>query len=118
MSAFTPEIHDLQTLIYGLYQLDWERQHNITVDDKVAVMKEYLEVYPPECFTAANPPDQTFDEYFFEVGYNGSLYVCFDEFLDAEYHDEEYVSFLLKDMNPKYFTEYLKDVHNEMEIEQ
>ena len=48
MSAFTPEIHDLQTLIYGLYQLDWEKQHNITVDDKVAVMKEYLEVYPPE----------------------------------------------------------------------
>ena len=39
----------------------------------------------------------SFEEWISEVGYGqGSLYVCYEEFCDMEYHDKEYMCELLK----------------------
>ncbi len=107
------EVTDIKSLCYNLYVFDWKKEHNITSDDEIAVMKRYLKEYPPECFSKANPPEQTFDEYLEEYGYNGELYVCFDEFLDNEYEDEEYIQYLLSGTN--LYPSYLKSFEDDYE---
>ena len=109
-------VKDLRTLAYALYQLDWKKSHNITPEDEEKVIKEYLEEYEPKDFTNAEPPAQTFDEFLEERGYGGELYVCFDEFLDSEYQDREYIEYLFSGMDEKHLAEYEKDIEN-MEIE-
>lgn len=102
-------VNDIRTLCYNLYIMDWKKDHNITIDDEVAAMKSYLKEYPPECFTEANPPELTFDEYLMERGFNGEIYACYEEFLDNEYCDEEYIESLLTGISGKYLKQYKKD---------
>ena len=45
-----------------------------------------------------------------EFGYDGELYVCYDEFLDNEYLEEDYIKELLD--NEKLYNKYLEDLKN------
>ena len=103
-------ISNIRNMCYVLYQLDWKVSHNITPEREIMVLKDYLALYPPQCYSKANPPEQTFEQFLEEMGYQGELYVSFEEFLDCEYKDIGYIKYLLKDLE-NHLPEYEKDLY-------
>lgn len=81
----------LKKLCYELYKIDWKRSHLITSEREMDSVREYYEGL------INNDTDDTYNEYLEERGYSGELYACYEEFLDAEYRDEEYICRLLDD---------------------
>jgi hypothetical protein len=82
---------EITKLCYELYKLDWEQTHEITTQHKKASMIDYYKGLANGDYDE----EYTYDEYINDCGYNGELYVCYDEFLDSEYLDEEYILALL-----------------------
>ncbi len=80
---------DFAEMVYELYKIDWMRrvsrqqESDLTMDWLEA--KVYGEI----------SPYINLDEYIFEYGYNQGIYVCYEEFLEHEYQDREYISSLL-----------------------
>lgn len=93
---------DISKLCYELYKIDWEHNHGITAERKSDAVIDYYEglVDDDEYYT--------FEDYLDEFGYNGELYVCYEEFLYAEYLDSDYMHILLK--HPKLIKLYDKDM--------
>ena len=85
----------LQELAYELYKLDWKREH-IT---QTRELEEYRLYYLTMLENAEDEDDwdsdYTFEDWLWDQGYGGELYVCYNEFLDAEYEDKEYIKYLL-----------------------
>lgn len=80
----------ISKLCYELYKVDWKHSH-ITKDREMDTIKDYYEGLV-ECDI-----DYTYEDYLEEFGYNGELYVCYEEFCDEEYYDKEYICKLLED---------------------
>lgn len=88
----------LERKAYERYQLDWLKNHNFSITDLLQEIESIpfsREVNIVEDKLAA----------FEEIGFNGELYVCFNEFLDNEFQDKDYMKFLL---TKEEFEEYLK----------
>ena len=95
---------NISRLAYELYKLDWKESHNITPEEEAFALKDYFEGL------IDSPSNYTFAEYIEEFGYKGMLYVCYEEFCDAEYLEEEYIRSLLKDEHLiKLYLEDLKE---------
>lgn len=92
-------------LCYELYKLAWEQDHKITRTKKKAALLDYYKNF------ADNDFGYTFEDYLDEFGYDGEIYVCYDEFLDNEYLDDEYMHTLLKGQT-KLIKLYDKDVED------
>ncbi len=97
--VFNVDVCDVKTLAYALYQMDWKIRNRITPQDEIDAMKEYLKIYPPEKFTAANPPDETFDEWLQKHGYEGRFYHSYEYFMENFYENSFYVEALLSGTN-------------------
>ena len=84
---------DLKKIAYELYKIHWKRIH-ISTEREMAEYRLYylilLEDYGERDYYAP-----TFKDWLEENGYDGEFYVCFDEFIDAEYEDVDYMSYLL-----------------------
>ena len=76
----------IQQIAYELYKEDWKKEHGITREKEMTNIRDYYEVAYD---------GYLYEDYVFEYGYSGELYVCFDEFLDNEYQDEKYMCDLL-----------------------
>ena len=97
---------ELRKCIYELYKQDWIHEHlsNQQVKDTIVDYFEGL---------VDSSEDFTFQDYIEEYGYtNGEVYSCYDEFMDNEYSDEEYIKSLLEDY-PKLLKEYQEDYKEE-----
>ncbi len=81
-------LSNIRDLCYELYKIDWMQRISAR-----AQMEECIRCYQE------NQVDEFFSlsEWIFEQGYGGSLYVCYDEFLHAEYLDKEYIFYLIGD---------------------
>ena len=90
---------NISELCYELYKIDWERR--ISAERKMDNVKNWYE-------ENKQYNNYTYEEYLFDEGYSGELYVCYNEFLGAEYLDEEYIKGILD--NDKLFKEYKKDI--------
>lgn len=83
---------ELQEIAYELYKIDWIRD-NITPELQLQVEREF--------WLESLEYEQEFNDvllwsnWIWDNGYHGSLYACFNEFLDYEYEDEEYMKYLL-----------------------
>jgi hypothetical protein len=64
-------------------------------------------------FTASGD-EYTYNDYLEEFGYDGELYVCYEEFCDIEYHDKEYMCSLLSDAG--LISLYYADINTDDEI--
>ena len=93
---------NITELCYELYKIAWKRSHGVTPTKEMETVKTYFKDL------ANNEVDCTYNEYIEEFGYNGELYVCYDEFCDNEYLDDEYMCCLLK--KKKLINLYLKDI--------
>lgn len=84
----------ISEMCYMLYQTDWKKQHGITTKKKAETIKNYLQFMKENGLDKDSYP---FNDYLKEFGYDGELYVCYEEFLGAEYLDHDYICSLLKD---------------------
>ena len=80
---------NIKKLCYELYKLDWKQSHNITNETEKKVMRDYQKYLIDDSYT--------YEDYIEEFGYDGNLYVCFEEFCDNEYHKTDYMCALLID---------------------
>lgn len=80
---------NIEIIAYQKYKKDWLQQRNYKED----IFDEIKTGYELEC--KEHGKTQSFEQYFEEYGIYGEIYCCFDEFLDNEYQDEEYMKELL-----------------------
>lgn len=102
---------NLKRKCYELYKLDWLKSH---ISPQM-LFAEFCQYLLERAENEDLEEDYNFDEYLFENGFGeGSVYVCFEEFLDAEFMDEAYMKELLKE-NEELWTAYLKEAGPEEE---
>ena len=92
---------NIRKLCYELYKVDWKHSH-ITKEREMDSIKDYYEGL------IDNDIEYTYEDYIEEFGYDGELYVCFEEFCDAEYYDVDYMRTLLD--NDKLINIYHEDI--------
>lgn len=96
----------IKELAYELYKVDWmrriipERQAHTIIDYYLNTEADFREEY-------------SLEDYLFDNGFNGEIYVCFEEFLETEYLDKEYIFrlFNIKTL----IKEYLEDIGEDFE---
>lgn len=96
---------NIRKLCYELYKIDWKYSHMITKEREMDSIKDYYEGL------IDNYIEYTYEDYIEEFGYNGELYVCFEEFCDAEYYDVDYMCTLLD--NDRLINIYHEDIEEE-----
>ena len=92
----------ISKLCYELYKIDWKHSHMITKYREMDSIKDYYEDLVDD------DTEYTYNDYLEEFGYDGELYVCYEEFLEAEYLDEDYICSLLD--NEKLISMYRKAI--------
>lgn len=97
---------DIRKLCYELYKIDWKHSHMITKEREMDSIKDYYEGL------IDNDSEYTYEDYIEEFGYGGELYVCYEEFCDAEYYDVDYMRTLLD--NDKLINIYHEDIERSM----
>lgn len=95
----------IKEMAYDLYKQNWI-DTNTTREMRLDCLREYYS-YIIECNELDIEID-SFDDWLFNNGYNGSLYVCYDEFLVHEYQDKDFISTLFSD--DTLVEMYLKDM--------
>lgn len=96
----------ISQLAYELYKIDWMAR--IPSETQIDTVKQWYQ--EQEC---------SLEEYLFEHGYNGEIYVSYEEFLNSEYQEDAYMEDLFRD--EKLFAEYKRDfsdaeVHSNMQF--
>lgn len=78
---------------YGRYQLDWMLSHGYSLADLFSYLDDMAHDEDKENLSPS--------EYFFsfeDYGFaGGEIYACFDEFLENEYQNEDYMRCILSD---------------------
>lgn len=97
-------------LCYELYKVDWKHSHMITAEREMDSIKDYYE----GLIDLNNDEEYTYNDYLEDFGYDGELYVCYEEFCDMEYHDKEYMCSLLD--NEVLIAMYYKDINTDDEF--
>jgi hypothetical protein len=80
----------------------------ITREREMDLIKDYYENLVDD------DTEYTYNDYLEEFGYDGELYVCYEEFCDMEYHDKKYMCSLLD--NEKLIAMYYKDINTDNEF--
>lgn len=106
---------DIAQIAYKKYQLDWMRRNNCSLEELInhldSIWNEELS-YDEEKIYGLSPKD-AFAVFEDDYGFNGSLYVCFDEFINAEYTDAEYMETLLSDEEFELYQEDIEKRNDE-----
>ena len=83
---------ELKEYCYKLYRFDWMRSHGYDIED---IIKQLEIIYHDTWDDEDRNPENLYKEFEEEFGFSGSLWVCFDEFCNAEFLDADYVDYLL-----------------------
>lgn len=97
---------NIREIAYAKYQLDWMMEHGYSIVDLITALRQHQTEDPEDFDQLSYPIDCLFEEWEEDSGFNGELWVCFDEFCDAEYEAAEYMSGLLTEEE---FVAYLAD---------
>lgn len=98
----------VKKLTYELYKIDW-----LTRITPTQMINEYKKYY--DFINGEELEDYTFDAYLEEYGYDGEIYVCYEEFTRSEYLDKAFIKGLLNDEN--LYRKYLEDIGEKSEKE-
>ena len=99
---------EIKEKAYQLYKFDWLASHNYTLDD---VLKKVWTIINHIGFDIEVEADLL--DAFEEIGFNGEIYACFDEFIDSEYQDSQYMECLLGGTESDDYKAYIKDIEEE-----
>mgnify|MGYP003400488301 FL=1 len=69
--------------MYERYKFIWMLDHDITLFDAFAEWRDYCD--PANGFPSGLSSEAAFEEWENDCGFSGSLYPCFDEYLETEY---------------------------------
>lgn len=94
----------ISKLCYELYKIGW-KQYHVDIERERQSIKDYYAFLEEEDLSASL---YTYDDYLEEFGYDGELYVCYEEFLETEYLEDDYICGLLDD--EKLIAMYYKDI--------
>lgn len=98
---------NISEIAYEKYKQDWVDTHT-TPQERITAYENYNK-YVEEA--VANSEDlKLFNEWIEEIGYPDGIYVCYDEFIDTEYFDREYIRYILDD--EELIEEYEKDMNS------
>lgn len=97
-------LNDIRQTAYEKYQHDWMISHGIDEKAVDKTVKEYIADISED-----NDLDTPFSEWLFDHGFGGSIWVCYDEFLNVEYRDSSYMKRLL---STREYPVYLADMTN------
>ena len=78
-------VDKLKEVGYNLYVADWLREH-ISTERLLQEIREYHLTVIEDCVEGYD-----FNAFLEDVGFDGELYVCFDEFCDNEFEDSGYM---------------------------
>lgn len=90
---------NIRKIAYEKYKLDWMLQHGYTLKDLVSELSGCMGEEDEDLIT-------TFDIWESDYGFGSEIWACFDEFIDNEYQDEDYMKQLL---NWKEYEKYEED---------
>lgn len=95
------QLYFAQRTVYELYKIDWMQR--ISAERQKDSLRNYFEELLPE-----NEYGYTHEMWVDDNGYDGELYVCFNEFCDIELQDKEYIRELIGTCEPlmKYIEAY------------
>lgn len=93
---------------YQLYKFNWLSSHGCTLDD---VLKKVWTIINHDGFDIDVEADLL--DAFEEVGFNGEIYACFDEFINNEYQDNHYMECLLGGIESNDYKAYIKDIQED-----
>ncbi len=90
--------------IYDIYKTDWLYSHisSQMAKDNIA---NYYEMMDADFLS---PEEYSYEDYVNEFGFNYESYVSYEEFMENEYQNKEYINELLKDY-PQLLEEYNKE---------
>lgn len=80
---------DIKKIAYEKYRLDWMIAHGHSLTELLRDL-EFLSREDPDCNLLT-----LFENWEYDNGFGGELWVCYDEFLESEYKDESYMKELL-----------------------
>jgi hypothetical protein len=92
------QVRVIRKLCYDLYKADWMRR--ISVEQISDTIKNYY----TECVHIVGNDEpsisyaMSYEDFISETGYDGAIYVCFDEFIESEFKDSVYMKELIGDM--------------------
>lgn len=99
-------MRNIQTVAYEKYKLAWMLRLGFTLDNIIKGLSEQQKV-SEEVGEKADLAD-SFKNWEMDTGFaGGSIWVCFDEFLENEYRNKEFMQSILTDEE---FRKYLDDV--------
>lgn len=85
-------VEPLRKSAYEAYKIQWLER--ISTQRQLDVILNYIQDTIQENEAT---PSLTLDEYIQEYGYDSELYACYEEFLESEYKDADYMRELLGD---------------------
>lgn len=95
-------MREIKRKSYEKYQMHWMLTHDITIAD---LNREAGEWHTEQM---ENPSDGgLFSDYLENGGFGGCLWACYNEFLESEYQNRDYMRFLLTEEE---WIQYLDDV--------
>lgn len=97
--------YGIREFAYALYKQEW-LDDNTNKDMRLDSLKNYYS-YRKECVEEGYSAD-SYNKWLEDVGFDTGCYVCFEEFCNNEYLDEEYIYSLLD--NSELIEIYKKDV--------
>ena len=92
---------NISKIAYELYKQNWIDAHTTTKERLNSLANYYIE-------SDEQDEEQLYEDWLYEVGFNGEIYVSYDEFLDNEYLEEDYMKEVLN--NEILFKIYLEDL--------
>lgn len=101
----------ISKLCYELYKIGW-KQYHIDVERERKSIKDYYAFLMEEDDEDINVFTYTYNDYLEEFGYDGELYVCYEEFCETEYLEEDYIRVLLND--EQLLAMYYEDIKQEV----
>lgn len=88
------QANEFKHCLYELYKQDWIKSH-VHERTQKETLKRYRNTAKQIIEDDIDTKIPTFDEYVEYNGYCNSIYACYDEFIDYEYNDGDYIAELL-----------------------
>lgn len=91
---------DIRKIAYEKYKLNWMMEHGYTLADIMNELNDMQEEEPDTCVS------NLFSDWEYEFGFESEIWACYDEFLEYEFNDKDYMKSLL---NEDEYKEYLRE---------